>query len=416
MSEDHLFAGGALSDVLRAHQAKMEERASALPPERALSISPAELAAELVSEFLIEPLVLDLEGTAAEQDETQVDLGRGRSGRRIYRPGTVITYFVPFTGEADLFKYQPSTFTTSWPVGRVRDGHVEFRYVFVDASAESVKREMDDAIGRVRRWIGFVNPEVETFNAQLPASAQGAVDLRVSKVRADRDLVASLGVPLRRRSDAPQTYVAPAIRRRPDIRPSRATSAPAAPLEPVMFAAEYEHILTVVQNMVQVMERSPSAFAHMKEEDLRQHFLVQLNAQYEGAATGETFNFEGKTDILVRSDDRTVFIAECKFWGGPQALTKTIDQLLGYTSWRDTKTAILLFNRGRALSTVLEKIAPTVAQHDNFVREVSFGDETSFRFVLSHRDDPQRHLTLTVMVFALPTTAHRSAGSGRARP
>jgi hypothetical protein len=154
--------------------------------------------------------------------------------------------------------------------------------------------------------------------------------------------------------------------------------------------------------MVQVVERSPSAFAHMREEDLRQHFLVQLNAQYEGAATGETFNFEGKTDILVRIDDRTVFIAECKFWGGPQVLTKTIDQLLGYTSWRDTKTAILLFNRARALSTVLEKIAPTVAQHDNFVREVPFGGETAFRFVLSHRDDPRRHLTLTVLVFELP--------------
>ena len=27
----------------------------------------------------------------------------------------------------------------------------------------------------------------------------------------------------------------------------------------------------------------------MKEEDLRQHFLVQLNGQYDGEATGETF-------------------------------------------------------------------------------------------------------------------------------
>jgi hypothetical protein len=28
------------------------------------------------------------------------------------------------------------------------------------------------------------------------------------------------------------------------------------------------------------------------------HFLVQLNGQYEGQATGETFNFEGKTDMI----------------------------------------------------------------------------------------------------------------------
>jgi hypothetical protein len=48
--------------------------------------------------------------------------------------------------------------------------------VSVEASAEAVQREVDDAIGRVRQWIAFVSPEVETFNAQLPASAQGAVD------------------------------------------------------------------------------------------------------------------------------------------------------------------------------------------------------------------------------------------------
>jgi hypothetical protein len=141
----------------------------------------------------------------------------------------------------------------------------------------------------------------------------------------------------------------------------------------------------------------------MKEEHLRDHFLVQLNAQYEGTATGETFNFEGKTDILVHVDGRTVFIAECKFWNGPRALIRTIDQLLGYTSWRDTKTAILVFNRGRALSTVLERVGPTVAEHKRFVREVPLDGETSFRFVLSHRDDPQRHLTLTVLVFELPS-------------
>ncbi|MFM9616172.1 hypothetical protein ACKI18_46870, partial [Streptomyces niveiscabiei] len=62
-----------------------------------------------------------------------------------------------------------------------------------------------------------------------------------------------------------------------------------------------------------MMERSPTAFKTMGEEDLRQHFLVQLNGQFDGAATGETFNYEGKTDILLRVAGRNIFIAECKF-------------------------------------------------------------------------------------------------------
>ena len=78
------------------------------------------------------------------------------------------------------------------------------------------------------------------------------------------------------------------------------------------------------------MERSPSAFNNMGEEDLRQHFLVQLNGRFEGAATGEIFNYQGKTDILIRSGDRNIFIAECKFWHGEKAFKDTVDQLLSY--------------------------------------------------------------------------------------
>ena len=43
------------------------------------------------------------------------------------------------------------------------------------------------------------------------------------------------------------------------------------------------------------------------KRDLRQHFLVQLNGQYEGQAVGETFNYEGKTDILIRSEGKKPF-------------------------------------------------------------------------------------------------------------
>jgi hypothetical protein len=154
--------------------------------------------------------------------------------------------------------------------------------------------------------------------------------------------------------------------------------------------------------MVHVMERSPKAFAGMDEEALRQHFLVQLNGQYEGQATGETFNFEGKTDILIRAEGRNVFIAECKFWRGPESLKEVVDQVLRYASWRDTKTAVLLFNRGKSLSAVLTKVTETIEAHANFIRTVAIDGETRFSFILHHRDDTDRELTLTVLVFEVP--------------
>jgi hypothetical protein len=51
---------------------------------------------------------------------------------------------------------------------------------------------------------------------------------------------------------------------------------------------------------------------------------------------------------------------------------------------------------------VLEKISPTISRHSNFVRETPCGAETDVRFLFHHRDDPDRELTLTVLVFEVP--------------
>jgi hypothetical protein len=172
--------------------------------------------------------------------------------------------------------------------------------------------------------------------------------------------------------------------------------------EPILEEAEYQHILDVIEGMVHVMERSPKVFHTIDEESLRTHFLVQLNGHYEGQATGETFNYQGKTDILIRSGDRNIFIAECKFWAGPAQLTETIDQLLGYLSWRDSKAAVLIFNRNKDLSKVLATIPETVKAHKNFQKDEGKRGETGFRFSFRHKDDAAKILHLTVIVFDIP--------------
>ncbi len=165
---------------------------------------------------------------------------------------------------------------------------------------------------------------------------------------------------------------------------------------------EYEHILSVISSMVSVMERSPHTFKGMKEEDLRQQFLVQLNGHYEGQATGETFNYRGKTDILIRAGDKNIFIAECKFWKGPEHFGQMIDQLLSYATWRDGKLALLVFNRNKNLSDVLEKVPATMAAHPCCKRSVGYSSERGYRYIFRHPDDANRELFLTALVFEVP--------------
>ena len=314
-------------------------------------------------------------------------------------PALVTSTACPTRGGDWLLGSRPSSFQEPHPRADISGGEIRFSYHTASHDEEEIRRELDWQVGYARRHADRVNDQVGEFNDTLPSLAQRLVAERRDKFLADRQTAAALGVPLKRRADAPETYTSPVARRRllPTMPPmEKARFQP----EAVLDMPEYEHILRIVLNMARVMELSPGAFKTLDEEDLRTHFLVQLNAQYEGLATGETFNFEGKTDILVRWEGRNVFIAECKFWDGPAKLTATIDQMLSYTSWRDTKTAILLFSKNKDLTSVLERIPPTVEKHANFKRRIAY--ESGFRCLLHHRDDPARELLLTVLAFEVP--------------
>lgn len=316
-------------------------------------------------------------------------------------PGTLVEITVPFDGEAEVFNIQPSTFTLSPPTGQIEGSNLILEIHGTDLEADQVRSQVDQTIGDIKGYLENLQREVQQLNDSLRGSAREAIERRRSKLLKDQSLVAGLGFPLKDREDAPRTYVAPEVRRKIQPFPPAATTAPYVP-EPVLSMENYEHILGVVQNMAHVMERSPSAFISMNEEALRTHFLVQLNGQYEGMATGETFNYNGKTDILIRVDDKNIFIAECKFWGGPKKLTETLSQVLGYSSWRDTKIAIIIFNKRKNFSSVVEAISPIVEAHPNFKRTVGQLSETSFRYIMSHNDDSNREMTLTVLAFDVP--------------
>jgi hypothetical protein len=150
------------------------------------------------------------------------------------------------------------------------------------------------------------------------------------------------------------------------------------------------------------MERSPSAFAKMPEETLRDHYLVQLNGRYE-SATGETFNAEGKTDILVKDGSRNVFIAECKIWYGPKTVTEALDQLLSYLTWRDTKAALLVFSRNKDFTNVLSSLWQTVQAHPQMKRGPNAEGETRMRYIFARPDDANREIILTVMAIPMPS-------------
>ena len=405
--DDLLFYKYNLRAIIENQGGVLTKEINALSEAQVLNTSQEDMLEYLIEKHRINPLTINESGIQMDYDNAQIDVRRDfrrvifDRDRPFYIPGTRVTFYVPFTGDSDLFHCQPSTHSLNPPRATVHNKELVFIYDLTNDRNTQVKDTFEEELNRTHAEVGRVNADVESFNAALPQNARQALNARREQLLQDRNLVESIGFPLRRSQNPPSTFVAPEVKRRVTPQKPAASSEPFRP-DPNLDIDEYEYILSVLSNMVEVMERSPRAFKDMNEEDLRTHFLVHLNGHYEGQATGETFNYKGKTDILIRAEGRNIFIAECKFWTGSAGLTKALDQLLGYAAWRDTKTALLLFNRDRNMSMVLGRVAETVPDHPNYKAKRAANSETEFRYVFGHRDDSNREITVSILVFDVP--------------
>ena len=160
--------------------------------------------------------------------------------------------------------------------------------------------------------------------------------------------------------------------------------------------------MNLIHDVGKEFERLPSLYAGKEEEHLRDHFLMMLEPNFEGSATGETFNKTGKTDILLRHEGSNVFIGECKFWKGEKSFLSTIDQLLGYLTWRDSKAAVIMFVPNKDFSSVVETIKEAAPKHTNFLKYVGEKDETWFNYEFHLDGDRNRVVKLAVMLYHTP--------------
>ena len=362
--ENVLFSGQDWFNFAEGVRQKLRAEVASIEGDRLLNTSVDDLCDYLVEKYSIDVPTLRHDEIVADQNETQIDTRNmpdsfvRYTGQTPYVTGTEVEILVPFDGDGSVFKIRPTSWASMPLIADVISGNLRMVSRGTRLSAGEIRTNTSQTLDGIDSYLETIRRDAESLASTLRSIAKQSIEKRRQSLLSNQNLVASLGFNLKERNNMPRTYTAPEVRRKITPNFPVASTKPYKP-EPVLNLSTYDHILGIIQNMVTVMERSPAAFISMDEEALRTHFLVQLNGHYDGQATGETFNYEGKTDILIRSEGKNIFIGECKFWGGSKKLTETIDQLLGYSSWRDTKVAIIIFSRNKDFSNVLSALDET---------------------------------------------------------
>ncbi|WP_234907293.1 hypothetical protein [Rhizobium rhizogenes] len=408
-SNDYLFNNGDWFATQEAWKQKLIAAIEAKNSDELLNTSTTDLARYLVSEFAFEVPMVYPDDLVVDQREAQIDISQDQNrwitdrSRPHYITGTAVDVELPFTGNKVGFAIQPTTSNFNNPRAHVGDSVISFSITGANLTAEQVKQQIDGMVASINLHLSWLANDARAYNAALEGLATQTIERRKEKFLRDKSLVAGLGFKMKERPGTSQTFAAPSVRRtiHPTVPKPVASHEPYKP-EPILTPEDYEHILSVMENMVGVMEQSPGAFREIDEESLRTHFLVQLNGHFAGDATAETFNYEGKSDILIKVDGKNIFIGECKFWTGEKGYLETLDQVLSYLSWRDTKAAVLVFNRNKDFSGVLAKIEAVTPSHPNFKKLVRKRSESSWTYLFGHRDDANRELTITVQGYNVP--------------
>jgi len=393
-------------DAVQAHRYHdLRQRVQAENVDYLLNVDEQEYVAHLASVYSYDPLELDLHNAVTSRHEKEIPAEwfpptfAVRPGKTYKKP--IVRYHIPFDGDPELLRCRPNPCEQNTFEVFIEDQAVCFEIIVFSDNAEPVKRAIDCNCGLIERQFAYLSRQVQSYNHGIDMNARSVFEARKSELQRQHAFLAKLGVPVKKADGVPATFTIPASRKK--IVLQRPALGQPALLEPVLSEGLYEEILRVVQDTGQVFERLPGTYYDKDEETLRDHLLLQLEPHFEMAnATGETFNRGGKTDILLRYEKQNVFVAECKVWRGPAQHGPTIDQLLSYITWRDSKTAIIYFVHNKKIVDVLGSIETETPKHPCFVRPTGKREESWFGYVFHLPGDTGRHVKMNILCFHMP--------------
>jgi hypothetical protein len=113
-------------------------------------------------------------------------------------PGIRASYFVPFVGDAEMFKVKPTTFTTVNPAAAIEKNELRFTFERPGQPVEETKKAFDEDFSRVKQYLGWLKQNVTTLNDSLIPLAQQRVAARRARLAELQKGTSSLGIHIRR--------------------------------------------------------------------------------------------------------------------------------------------------------------------------------------------------------------------------
>lgn len=395
-----IFSEKRFWDFENETKLKIEKKINGLAKNYILNVNEEEYIQSLQIEYELIPLKLFLENIEILEPKRKNIKYQDRYNQRTYdREIYEFSVYIPFEGSEELFSLKASSWVMTTYEVEIYGNKIFAIFELYNADPKEFERTKNDTIRAISANVENVNKDLKNYNYTISTLIRQKFIQRKNEFLKENDFFKAINLTVN--SNADNVFnVNPVVKKKIPI-PTLNSINTKFSAEPTFDNETYQDILKVINSYYKSFERKPSTYKEKGEVELRDFLLSVLETRYDNStATSETFNKSGKTDILLKHiDNSNLFVAECKIWSGKKDYFSAIDQLLSYLTWRDTKTALILFVQNQDFSNTLKIIETQTNEYKYFDKFVKKSDETSFSFIFKLPTDLEKKIFVEVLAF-----------------
>jgi len=324
----------------------------------------------------------------------------------------IVTIYIPIIPNdnfSTIWELLPSTnlYSGSPDLSYENEGWIYFKLHMKSLDAPYIEgtlvNEIKNYEKKISQYFRFRNKDIAAGEREFKSRITEYINIRKRNINNKKarleSLINKVNIPIRRRKntalDKTRLNEKELVKR---IKPSAKM--------PEEYTIDRDKVLDIIQyinNQGLQFEKTPSSFSSLGEENLRDILLVSLNSIFEGRATGETFSKKGRSDIYLNLDKGNILVFECKIWGGPKLFHKTINQLLGYLTWRYNYGVVIVFCRNAKFTRILSQTENNIKEHKSYLRGARTITENHYMSINKLREADSKEVEIHYLLYDLYT-------------
>ena len=408
-----LFSSERTEDYIKEIKSKIEREIEELSEEKITTESIDKWVNYFVSDYQIDIISLEQKRVQMYAEQTEIETNnRLRTTpyekADFFIDGYKITFKIPFLGESKLFYLKPSAcIMGDFEVDKLvppksnETGYLYYSWEYSKEcldGQENLKEYVDEdfknRFNNYLKMIEYVNTDLMDFNSGIEKFIRDKLELKKNKYIELNNIKKALKIPIHLKEDGPNIEPISLKEVKKIQRPN-----PKSTFEEQEYCIsdfDYNNILKIIHNACSAMENTAKTFNKNTEEELRDFIISTLGTHYVNDVTGETFRRNGKTDIHIMFENKSAFIGECKIWHGIKKFENAIKQVFDYSTWKDTKISLIVFNKAnKDFQSILNSIDSWIKKN---TKQSKKENSNTWR-CLMYREDTNSDIQIAIQVY-----------------